>query len=83
MTRDELAARLFVVMIQERDAAHREWCTERRVELVKIECTASDLQPNGDYEGDLLRSGRGKIVARKPFADTKKISAWVDGREEW
>ena len=52
------------------------WCRTQigeTPEIVTIECEASDLRENGDYEGDLLVSGRGAIVHRQPFADSESL----------
>lgn len=54
-----------------------EWMTQRKVEIATIECEARDLKRNGDYEGALLVAGRGKIVARKKFSDTRKVAEWA------
>lgn len=60
--------------------ACREWLNEKKVELVEIECEASDLRRNADYEGALLLKGRGKIVNRRKFKDTRAVAAWVEGQ---
>jgi hypothetical protein len=57
--------------------ACREWLTEKKVELVTIACQESDLRQNGDYEGTLLLKGRGEIVKRQKFADTRKVAQWA------
>lgn len=54
------------------------WYPEDNVELVTIECEPADLRSNGDYEGDLLRKGRGRIVHRQPFASTSEVSKWAE-----
>ena len=56
----------------------REWCNETKVEVVTIECEKSDLRRNGDYEGALLLCGRGLIVSRKKFKDTRAVAAWAE-----
>ena len=61
-------------------AACREWLTEAGVELAEIECDARDLRPNGDYEGITLRAGRGRIVRRRLFRDTRRVSRWAELR---
>jgi hypothetical protein len=58
-------------------AACREWLTEEGVELATIECGAADLREHGDYEGATLLAGRGRIVERRPFADTQAVAEWV------
>ena len=59
-------------------AACRGWCTEKDVELVTIECDARDLLDNEDYEGSLLIRGRGVIVNRMEFADTREVADYAD-----
>lgn len=54
------------------------WITELNVEVATIECNEDDVSANGDYEGDLLLSGRGRIIERKPFADTRAVAAWAE-----
>lgn len=58
--------------------ACREWCEQSDVELATIECEARDLRANGDYEGETLRKGRGRITARQTFATTRAIADWVE-----
>lgn len=55
----------------------REWLTEKTVELVTIACVERDIRRNGDYEGATLISGRGEIVKRQKFADTRKVAEWA------
>ena len=55
----------------------RSWCTESNVELATIECGPRDLRRNGDYEGALLLKGRGRIVTRQPFTDTRALADWI------
>lgn len=45
------------------------WAPVVDIEIATIECLKSDLRDNHDYEGWLLPVGRGRIVARQPFAD--------------
>lgn len=56
----------------------REWCEEREIELATIECDARDVRANGDYEGELLLAGRGRIVARRVFGSTSQLVKWVE-----
>jgi hypothetical protein len=56
------------------------WITRLDVELAEIECERRDLRPNGDYEGDLLIAGRGRIVRRHRFRDTGRVARWAEIR---
>lgn len=54
-----------------------EWLKQPRVELLTIECEPRDLKPNGDYEGETLKTGRGEVVERQLFDDTRAVAEWV------
>lgn len=51
---------------------------EPEQELVTIECDDDDLDDNGDYEGLLLYSGCGKIVARRKFESWDAMNAYLE-----
>ena len=51
---------------------------EPQQELVTIECDDDDLDDNGDYEGFLLYSGCGRIVARRRFENWDAMRAYLD-----
>lgn len=51
---------------------------EPEQELVTIACNDDDLDDNGDYEGLLLYSGCGRIVARRSFKTWDEMRAWFD-----
>lgn len=51
---------------------------EPKQELVTIECNDDDLDDNGDYEGLLLYSGCGRIVARRRFENWDTMRAYFD-----
>ena len=57
--------------------AVRDWYPMENVEVVEIECAPRDLVENGDYEGELLKAGRGKIIDRKKFRNLDALLAWV------
>lgn len=41
--------------------------TSTPVELATIECDETDLRDSGDVDGYTLRTGRGRVIARKVF----------------
>lgn len=51
---------------------------EPQQELVTIEADEDDLDDNGDYEGLLLYSGCGRIVARRRFENWQAMYAYFD-----
>lgn len=57
--------------------AVRGWYPMEKIELVEIECEPGDLVENDDFEGELLRAGKGLIVDRKKFRDLNALFAWV------
>jgi len=57
--------------------AVRGWYPMQSVEVVEIECAPGDLVENGDFEGELLKAGRGRIINRKKFRDLDALLAWV------
>lgn len=54
------------------------WLTRYGIELAEIECERSDLRPTGDYEGDTLKKGRGRIVRRRSFRDSRRVAQWAE-----
>lgn len=54
------------------------WLNEKKVELATIECATKDLRANGDFEGDLLIKGRGKIVFRMNFDDVMAVARYAE-----
>lgn len=54
------------------------WLNDPNVELAEVECDPRDVVPNEDYEGALLRKGRGRIVKRKKFRDTYSLAKWAE-----
>lgn len=55
-----------------------EWYPQSGIELAEIDCEPGDLIPTGDYEGATLRTGRGRIVRRRIFRDTRRVSRWAE-----
>ncbi len=47
------------------------------VEIAAVRCNAGDVIPNGDFEGSLLRRGRGVIVSRKRFQSFAQLAKSV------
>jgi hypothetical protein len=64
------------------DLAAIDWANEDNVELVKIRIKDGDTFTTHDQEGQGLRSGKGKIIASKKFADTRTIQRWAEHQQK-
>ena len=54
------------------------WCDhDWQPEILEIECDSADVLENGDYEGFVLRGGRGNVVRRRKFRNWKALIAWA------
>lgn len=63
------------------DLAAIDWMNERNLELVKIAAEPADLFTTYDQEGAGLKTGRGAIVARKNFKDTRSLRTWAEKKQ--
>ena len=67
------------------EVAAIDWMDQKDVELVKIKIDKGDLFKTYDQEGVGLKSGKGEIVARKPFESVRDVRDWaIEGnRNGW
>jgi hypothetical protein len=54
---------------------------EPEQEVLAILAKEEDLEPNYDYEGEVLIGGRGRIVARRSFKNWQLLLRWVTSKE--
>ena len=75
---DDKVSGVFVFATLQELCRCSEWLNEAGIELAEIDCDEADIQPGDDYEGDVLTTGRGRIVRRRTFRESSRVAKWAE-----